>query len=389
MSRHPPPPHDAGVQAVGRTFGSSLQPGQDPDARSAPPFRRCRPPQAAGGSAGPSPVRRAAIAGAAFGVLAAGLAVAILPERWRPPIPGLARETGELRLYGNVDIRQVDLAFNAEGRIAEMAAEEGDAVVPGQVLARLDDAFYRHAVALATARRDGQRATLDRLEAGSRPEEIARARADVAAATAIRDNARAVFERRRALVATGAIAQQLFDDARAALNESEGRLRSLEEALTLAVAGPRKEEIAQARAQLRAEESTLEIARDRLAHTVLAAPAAGIVLTRVHEPGAVVLPASTVYTVALTDKVWVRTYAPEPMLGRIKPGMRVEVTTDGPPARSYAAWVGYISPTAEFTPKTVETPELRTQLVYRLRVHVAEPDSHLRQGMPVTIRWRE
>jgi HlyD family secretion protein len=334
-------------------------------------------------------MRRTAVALAAICLLGIGVALATLPERLWPPLPGLRGGTGASTLYGNVDVRQVDLAFNAEGRIVEMNLEEGDPVEPGQVLARLDDEFYRHAVALATARRDAQRATLDRLEAGSRKEEIDRARADVAALTAIRDNARAVFERRRTLVATGAIAQQLFDDARAALNEAEGRLRSLEEALALAVAGPRKEEIAQARAQLRADDAALEIARNRLVHTTLAAPGPGIVLTRVYEPGAVVLPTSTVYTVALTDKVWVRTYAPEPMLGRIKPGMRVEVTTDGPPSRRYAGWVGYISPTAEFTPKTVETPELRTQLVYRLRVHIAEPDANLRQGMPVTIQWRE
>jgi HlyD family secretion protein len=317
------------------------------------------------------------------------LVVAILSRRplailtdW---LPGADRGRAELTLYGNVDIRQADLAFNAEGRIIELDVEEGDTVAAGQRLARLDPDFYEHAVRLAESRRDAQRTVLEKLEAGSRPEEVSRARADVATLQAVRDNAEAVHRRREALVATGAVAQQAFEDARAALGESEGRLKSARETLALAIAGPRREEIEQARAQLRAEEAVLDLAHNRHRHTILTAPGPGVVLTRVHEPGAVVLPNSTIFTIALTDKVWVRTYAPEPMLARIQPGMPVEVSIDGPPARRYKGWVGYVSPTSEFTPKAVETPELRTQLVYRLRVHIANPDRHLRQGMPVTI----
>lgn len=305
---------------------------------------------------------------------------------WLDWWPGGERGAVALILYGNVDIRQVDLAFDAAGRIAELKVEEGDPVSEGQVLAVLDQEFYGHTVRLAEARRDAQRSALDKLEAGSRPEEIEKARADVATLLAVRDNAEAVYRRRSSLVTTGAVAQQAFDDARAALGESEGRLRAAREALALAVAGPRREEIEQARAQLRADDSALEIARNRYRHTTLVAPGRGVVMTRVHEVGAVVLPTSTIYTVALTDKVWVRTYAPETLLGRIRPGMPVEVVTDGAPGQRYRGWVGYVSPTAEFTPKAVETPELRTQLVYRLRVHVESPDSYLRQGMPVTIR---
>lgn len=308
---------------------------------------------------------------------------------WARLLPGLQRGPAPITLYGNVDIRQVDLAFNAEGRITAMKVEEGEKVESGQLLAELDAEFYRQAVALTEARRDAQRAVVEKLEAGSRAEEIERARADKAALAALHENAAAVFKRRQALVSTGTVAQQAFDDAKAAFNEVEGRLKSANETLALAIAGPRREEIEQARAQLRAEEAALELARNRLGHTRLSAPGPGVVLTRVREPGAVVLPNSTIYMVALTDKVWVRTYAPEPLLGRIKPGMQVEVLTDGPPARTYRGWVGHISPTAEFTPKAVETPELRTQLVYRLRVHIFEPDENLRQGMPVTVRWRD
>jgi len=336
-------------------------------------------------------MRRWLIAAILIAVVLA-LAVVALSRRplatWPDWLPGAERDDAAATLYGNVDIRQVDLAFNAEGRIIDLKVEEGDPVAEGQVLALLDPEFYTHAVRLAEARRDAQRAVLDKLEAGSRREEIERARADVATLQAVRDNADSVHRRRATLVVTGAVAQQAFEDARAALGEADGRLQSARETLALAVAGPRREEIEQARAQLRADEAVLELARNRQRHTTLAAPGPGVVTTRVHEVGAVVLPNSTIYTIALTDKVWVRTYAPEPLLGGIKPGMKVEVSTDAAPAHRYKGWVGYVSPTAEFTPKAVETPELRTQLVYRLRVHVEDADDRLRQGMPVTIHLR-
>lgn len=313
----------------------------------------------------------------------------LLPASITSRLPWIGAASPVHTIYGNVDIRQVDLAFNAEGRIVELKVEEGDPVTEGQVLAVMDQDVYRQAVALSEARRDSQRAALDKAVAGSRPEEIERARADVAALKATEELAEAVFQRRKALVATGTVAQQAFDDARAALEEARGRLRSAENTLALLVAGTRKEEIEQARALLRADEATVDLAKNRLGNTTLVAPGPGVVLTRVYEPGAVVLPNSTVYTVALTDKVWVRTYAPETMLSLVRPGMKVEVITDGPPQRRYQGWVGYVSPTAEFTPKAVETPELRTQLVYRLRVHVTAPDENLRQGMPVTITWTD
>ena len=149
--------------------------------------------------------------------------------------------------------------------------------------------------------------------------------------------------------------------------------------------GPHQEDREQAAAQLRGDEAALELARYRLARTNVTAPADATVLARVVEPGSVLLPTTVIYTLALDDRVWVRTYVPEPDLGRLKPGMDVKITTDSRPDRPYDGYVGFISPTAEFTPKTVETPELRTQLVYRLRVFVRNPDSGLRQGMPVTI----
>lgn len=293
---------------------------------------------------------------------------------------------GRLVLYGNVDIRQVNLAFNVEGRIAGMQVEEGDRVAAGQVVATVESDYYDDAVRLAQARVAAQRAQLARLEAGSRPEEIALARAQVDEARAELVNAQATLGRLTQLTRREVVSEQALDDARAEELTARARLAARQESLNLAVAGPRQEDIEAARAQLRAEEATLDLVQRRRADTTLTAPEAGIILNRVLEPGAIVLPGTTVYTLALITPVWVRTYVAEPDLGRIHPGMAAEVLTDSAPGRVYRGQIGFISPVAEFTPRTVETPDLRTSLVYRLRVIVDSPDQGLRQGMPVTVR---
>ena len=157
------------------------------------------------------------------------------------------------------------------------------------------------------------------------------------------------------------------------------------ESLALLRAGPREEVIREARAALAQARAGLEIARRRLSDTELTTSAAGIIHSRVREPGAVVAPGEPVATLAVERPVWVRAYVSEPNLGRIEPGMAAEIVTDSRPERPYRGQVGFISPKAEFTPKSVETPELRTSLVYRVRIVVPEPDTGLRQGMPVTV----
>jgi HlyD family secretion protein len=295
------------------------------------------------------------------------------------------RAVDRLVLYGNVDIREIDLAANVEGPLQKVLVEEGDKVRQGQLLAVVEPDIYRHAVALATARVEAQRAVVARLTTGSRPEEVEQARAEVAADQAALVRAQADFERRQQLLRAGNVSQQAYDEAQAQKDEAVARLAASRQALALAEQGPRLEDREQAAAQLRGEEATLELARYRLARTQVVAPADATVLARVVEPGTILMPTTVIFTLALDDRVWVRTYVPEPDLGRLRPGMAVTIATDSRPDRPYDGYIGFISPTAEFTPKTVETPELRTQLVYRLRVFVRNPDAGLRQGMPVTI----
>ena len=292
-----------------------------------------------------------------------------------PPDPGT--------LYGNVDIRQVDLSFQVAGKVVAMAAHEGDRVTQGQILAEVDATNYQHAADLAEARRDAARAQLDELLAGTRPEDIDQARANLAAAQASLADARVSFLRQRDLAARNVSSQQQLDDARMAQDSAVAKLAQTQAALTEAINGPRPQDIEAGRANLRAAEATLELARTQLLHTKLTAPCNGIVMTRVIEPGTVVLPGAAVYSVAIQGEVWVRAFAPEPMLPRLAPGTAVTIGTDS--GHLYRGRIGYLSPEAEFTPKTVETPELRTQLVYRLRIRVENPDDGLRQGMPVTV----
>ncbi|SDF92008.1 HlyD family secretion protein [Limimonas halophila] len=299
-----------------------------------------------------------------------------------------AQDDGPLTLYGNVDVRQVDLAFNAEGKIAEIPVEEGDRVEKGQVLARLDSDTYENMVAAAEARLEESRARLTELENGTRPQEIERARAAVEQAEARVRMTRITRERRERLRGPSYVSESAYDEAVRAHEEAKAELRQRRAELDLAVEGPRTEKIAAARAQVAFNEATLRLARERLDNTTLTAPEAGTVLTRVREPGATVGPTATVMTLALREPMRVRTYVSETNLGQVEPGMPVAITTDSFPDKVYEGHVGFISPTAEFTPKTVQTPELRTSLVYRVRVIVDNPDAGLRQGMPVTIELR-
>jgi HlyD family secretion protein len=290
-----------------------------------------------------------------------------------------------LTLHGNVDIRQVELAFNANGRVGEVLVQEGSRVAKGQLLARLDTERLRLELGRAEAVAAANRAQLARLRAGSRPEEIRQAAALRDAARVAVDDARQVYQRAQDLVARNFVSQQQADSARNALAAAQERLKAAEESHRLAVLGSRKEDIAAAAATLAAQEAAIAGLKHDIAEGELAAPSDGVVKNRVLEPGDMASPQKSVLTLALTDPVWARVYLPEMALGRIPAGAKATIATDSHPERKYAGWIGYVSPTAEFTPKTVETAELRTSLVYQARIFICDGRDELRQGMPVTV----
>ena len=184
---------------------------------------------------------------------------------------------------------------------------------------------------------------------------------------------------------SNAISQKELDNARGTYRNAAAKHKAAREQLALVSAGYREEEILAQRAVVAATRASLQQAIIHLNDAELKAPQDGVVLTRAREAGAIVDTGQTVYTLSLVNPVWLRVYVDEPRLGRIRPGMRVEAETDAAPGRRFAGHVGYIAPAAEFTPKNVETYEVRTSLVYRIRVQIEDPDNIMRQGMPVRV----
>lgn len=296
-------------------------------------------------------------------------------------------DTGNDRLvlHGNVDIRQVDVAFEVTGRIEAVAVEEGARVTPGQRLARLQAQRYRRAAERAGSEAAAQREQLTALETGTRPEEIRRLEARLEAARAEAEHAARHLKRIEGLQRRDLVSEEELDTARSALQVARARTHVAERELELAVAGPREEDIAAARARLGALEAALAGARIDLEDTQLRAPQAGIVRERLLEVGDMAGPQQPVFRLALTEPVWVRAYVAETELDRVRPGTPARIHTDSGPDAGYAGWVGYVSPTAEFTPKSVQTEEVRTDLVYQVRIMACNPDGRLRLGMPATV----
>lgn len=318
-------------------------------------------------------------------VIVAALAVGAAWWIWRP-----RAATDLLTLSGNVDLRQVELAFNGADRIQSVLVQEGDRVVKGQRLAELDIGRLTPAAAQAEGQSLAQAAVVDRLHAGSRPQEIAEAKDALTAAEAEAANAQAVYQRAdrlwNAAQGEAVVSRQDVDNAKAAMDASVARVAAQRQAYDLAVIGPRREDIAQAEGQLKASRAQLALLRRQLNDAELVSPVTGVVRSRLMEAGEMASPQRPVFTIAVTDPKWVRAYLGESDLVRVHPGMAADIAVDGAPGKIWRGWVGFISSVAEFTPKTVQTTELRPSLVYEVRVFVLDPGDDLRLGMPATVR---
>ena len=280
-------------------------------------------------------------------IVVAGVLVAVAVAGWLY-LKHHREAGGALTLYGNVDIREVNLGFRVGGRLMNLACDEGDKVQAGDVIAGLDDEPYRNQVASAAAQVESLRARLNEREISA-------------------GNAGKLFQRSDEMWVAKGVSQQDRDNAETGFKEAQAQLN-------------------QTQADLVQAEAALASARLQAKDTILTAPSDGVILTRAQEAGAILQAGATVFTLSLQNPVWVRAYVDEPDLGRIHPGMKVKLYTDSRHDRFYTGQIGFISPRAEFTPKSVETKELRTALVYRLRIVVADSDEGLRQGMPVTVK---
>lgn len=304
---------------------------------------------------------------------------------------GRVRDTDTLVLHGNVDVRQVSLAFEGSGRVETMSAEEGDQVRAGDSLATLDTATLALQAQQADARVSADQQNLLRLRNGARPEEVRQARDRLAAAQADAVRTGADLARLREVASSTegrGVSGQEIDRAASAAKAARAQAQEASAALVLVMKGPRAEDVSAAMAQVKASQAGLALTRHNIAQGVLRAPADAVVRARLLEVGDMASPQRPVYELALTDPKWVRVYVDEAGLGRIKPGMAAQVTSDSAPNRPVFGKVGYISSVAEFTPKSVETEDLRTSLVYEVRVTVQDKAGALRLGQPVTVKIR-
>ena len=243
------------------------------------------------------------------------------------------RDSNALVLYGNIDLREVQLAFHDTGRIQKLLYVEGAAVTAGSLMAIMDPIRYQDLV-------EGD------LHA------LARDRAQ-------RLNAQQTWERVKRLTSAQFNSRQQKDDAQAALT--------------------------MARALVEKDKAQLAYDTRQLDDTKVYSPVDGIVQTRILEPGDMAFPQTPVYTLARSRPLWARVYIEEPELGKVHEGMTATVSSDSYPGEQFIGYIGYVSPTAEFTPKEVQTLHQRTILVYRARVYLACPTVKLRLGMPVTV----
>lgn len=247
---------------------------------------------------------------------------------------------GGLVLYGNVDQRQVELAFIDSERVEDVLVQEGMEVEPGQVLARLETRRLRDQMAVAEAQVDSAEAELEFAQSQHKRYSD-------------------IWKKSRGQ----AVSKQDVDEAQLQLN------------VALAVLQERRR--------------SLEELNNRLGDAELKSPARSVVNRRLLEPGDMASPQRAVLSLAVLSPKWVRAYVSETDLGRLRPGQAALVYTDSHPDEGLPGSLGFISPVAEFTPKSVETTDLRTSLVYEVRVYLEDPQKRLRLGMPATVRFPE
>ena len=287
-------------------------------------------------------------------------------------------------LYGNIDLRTVRLAFNEQEMVEEILVDEGDKVEKGQLLAKLRSKKLLAQLQEAEAMVAAQEEALRLLVTGTRPQEIDKIKAQLEAARVRVANGDRFAKRLKVTSETGASTIQDLDNAMAELDVARAEFNVVKESLAVAKEGFRSEKTAEARAVLKARQAKVRLFQERLNDISLNAPASGIIESRIMEPGEVAAPGQTVFSLALMEPKWVRAYLAEPDLGLVAPGMEAMVYSDSFP-EAFKGKVGFISSAAEFTPKFVQTTELRTQLVYEIRIWLADPDNRLRLGMPVTV----
>lgn len=327
-----------------------------------------------------------------------------------------------LVVSGTLEARNINVGSKIGGRVTQVLVHEGDSVKPDQLLVVFDDAELKARVTQAQGRLDSARANLDKLEHGSRPEDIAealaatgkgandrgylteaiaQARADRERARADAVNAEQGFRRVQALVRSGALSAQSYDDAWAKLNASQAQVRSAEHAVAAAEGrlraaqavserterGFRQEDIDAARADVAQAQGELEEAQARWAEREVRAPAAAVVEVVDLRPGDLIPPNAIVAKLLEADQLYVVVYVPETQIGGVRVGETAEISVDAYPGEVFSGRVEQIRQQAEFLPRNVQTREERVHQVIGVKLRVDNPQRRLRAGVSAEVRF--
>jgi len=305
-------------------------------------------------------------------------------------LPGCERPPGaEVRARGTVEAREVRVAPLGPGRLLEVRVREGDLVATGDTLAILTRGEVPGEVEAARARLGAAEARLRELEAGTRPEDLQVAEAQLAGAEGDRRQAEAELRRVQGLVTGGLATAQDRERAEAAVVRARSQAAVAERTLARLRAGPRRETLEAARAELAAARAAHQQALGAAGDLVLTSPLAGRVQMRAFEPGEVVPAGRAVLVLVDPADLWIRVYVDQAALPRVRVGAAATVVADALPRHPAPGRVTEISPRAEFTPRVALTEEERADLVFAVRVEVRDTTGRIRAGMPAEARIHE
>ncbi|MDR1284846.1 MAG: HlyD family efflux transporter periplasmic adaptor subunit [Campylobacteraceae bacterium] len=297
-------------------------------------------------------------------------------------------KSSDLSFYGNIDTRTVSLGFRFLGKIDTINKDEGDSVTKDEVLVSLDSKNLQNNIAEVKARLDAEKIKFDKLKNGFRKEDINEAEGEFENAVANLRLLDDMFERQKRLFEKNATSKEAYLSAQYKYEAAVGTFKKAEALYDMRIKGYQDEDIKAQSLLVASLEATLKSVLQDLEDSVIKSPFDGVILTRLKEEGAIVNPGEKILELSRQDEFWVKAYVDESHLGTISQGDEVLVYTDVR-VEPYLGIIGNISPIAEFTPKNIETMELRSDLVYRFRVLLKEPDKKIKQGMPVTIKLKK
>ncbi len=286
---------------------------------------------------------------------------------------------------GTIEASTMAVTTEMGGRVAEVEVDVGDMVAEGQTLVTLDPALIDSQLAEAEAGLDGARAALDQVRLGAGAAEVKAAFATLLQAFAQRDAARVALEQARLTAAGAGVGDSALAEAEGALRQAEVTVAAARAAYETMRSGPTDDEIAAAEAAVRQAEAARDLLQARRDKLTLAAPMAGRVVERAIEPGEIAAPGAVLLRLADLSEVTVTAYVPEPDIGQVELGQRATVTVDAYPDDDFEGRVEHIATEAEFTPRNVQTEADRANLVFAVRVRLANEGEELRPGMPADV----